>query len=581
MNTSSQNAAHQPRGFFDRFLNLVEKVGNLLPNPTMLFFWLCVLVVAISAAGAFLGWSMGDPRGEGSLGRAADGIVRAKSLLSEEGLRWIITSLVKNFVNFAPLGTVLVALLGVGLAEHSGLISAAIRLLILRAPKNLVTMALVFAGVNSNIASEIGYVVIVPMGAAIYYSLRRHPLAGLAAAFAGVSGGYSANLLLGTVDPLLAGLTEKAAATIDPAYRVNAACNFYFLFASTFLITIVGTWVSLYIVEPRLGEYSADNASGELNQQHMNELTRAEKRGLIAAGLVSLAMAALMVYMCVTPAQWSALAARWTGSAGSQIKNLEAEASSPEAGLSPVAEKIAEVKDSGTGTAYPYMGALATPAPQKDHPAFLDGVVALVFIGFLIPGIIYGVVAGTIKSDNDVIKSMSKSMSSMGSYIVLVFFAAQFVEFFNWTNLGLMLAIQGADFIRWLKLDNPLIFVFFILLSTTLNLLMGSASAKWGFMAPVFIPMLMGIGYSPELTQLAYRIGDSCTNVISPMMSYFGMIYVFASNYDKNFKLGTLMSLMMPYSMIFLVCWTAFFYIWVFVFGFPIGPNIPVSYPAQ
>jgi aminobenzoyl-glutamate transport protein len=576
MSQKSADSNERATRIFERFLNLVEKIGNLLPNPVMLFFWLCVIVVVASMIGAALEWKMADPRPEGTLGRSTDGIVRAKSLLSEEGLRWILTSVVRNFVNFAPLGTVLVALLGVGIAEHSGLISAAIRLLILRAPRSLVTLALVFAGVNSNIASEIGYVVIVPLGAAIYYSLNRHPLAGLAAAFAGVSGGYSANLLLGTVDPLLAGLTEKAAATIDPSIRINAACNFYFLFWSTFLVTIVGTWVSLFIVEPRLGSYSASQASGELNHQHMSDLTRQEKQGLIAAGLVVLLLSVTLIYLCVTPLQWKKMLARFRSDEVALTDRIESKNQSQPTIMA--AQAAAETARMDSASWY-YVGALASPAAGKEHPAFLDGVVALVFIGFLLPGIVFGLCTGTIASDNDVIKFMSKSMGSMGSYIVLVFFAAQFVEFFNWTNLGLMLAIQGADWIRWLKLDNSLIFVCFILLSTTLNLLMGSASAKWGFMAPVFVPMLMRIGYSPELIQLAYRIGDSCTNVISPMMSYFGMIYVYAASYDKDFKLGTLISLMLPYSLIFLFFWTAFFYIWVFGFGFPIGPHVSPVYP--
>jgi aminobenzoyl-glutamate transport protein len=540
MNPSEQgDGIQKPKSIFDRFLGIVEKVGNLLPNPVMLFFWLCVIVVVTSAVGDAMGWRSLDPRG-------ADGktYIETKSLLSEAGIRWMATSLVNNFVSFAPLGTVLVALLGVGIAEHSGLISAAIRMMILGAPKYLVTVVLVFAGVISNTASEIGYVVIVPLGAAIYFSLNRHPLAGLAAAFAGVSGGYSANLLLGTVDPLLAGMTQTAAKGFDPEFfgknEVNAACNFYFMFASTFVITAVGSWISLYLVEPRFGKYSASMGDLSEGDSSMKGLTADEYRGLKFAAVTALLLSFVLVYLCLTPS----LISKWFG---------------PEFKL-------------------PYLGVLGQSLPGEDGPAFLKAVVAIVFIGFLIPGIVYGWVTGSIKRDKDVVQSMTKSMSSMSMYIVLVFFAAQFVAFFNWTNLGLLVAVQGADLIRWMKLDSPLIFVFFILLSTCINLIMGSAAAKWGFMAPIFVPMLMDLGYSPQLTQLAYRIGDSCTNVISPGMSYFGMIYVFATKYDRNFKLGTLISTMLPYSMIFLVAWTAFFYLWVFVLGFQIGPDSPVFY---
>lgn len=538
-------------GWVDRFLNLVERAGNLLPHPVMLFFYLCLITVFLSNIGYWLDWTVVDPRPEGTAGRAADGMVRVNPLLSAEGLRMITTRVVENFVKFAPLGTVLVALLGVGIAEHSGLISAAIRLVILRAPGLLVTAALVFAGVISNTASEIGYVVIVPMGAAIFYSLGRHPFAGLAAAFAGVSGGYSANLLLGTIDPLLSGITSKAAEGIDPNYAENLnplspACNFYFMFASTFLVTAMGTFVSAWIVEPRLGKYSPMEGDDSLKDEASNALqtlTPLEVYGLQVTGISVLLFTALLVYLSVPLSVY-------------QAANIEFD----------------------WLMAMPLLGALGESADGKGNPAFLQGIVGIIFIGFLIPGLVYGVVTGAIKSDKDVINFMAKSMSSMGLYIVLTFFAAQFVEYFNWSNLGTLLAIVGADLIVYLRLDNPAIFLLFILLCALVNLVMGSASAKWTFLAPIFVPMLMRIGYSPELTQLAYRIGDSCTNVISPMMSYFGMIFVFACKYDRNFKLGTLISLMFPYSFVFLIFWTIFFYSWVFLFEFPIGPASSIRY---
>lgn len=536
-------------GFVDRFLDLIERTGNLLPHPIMLFFYLCIFTVLLSGFGAWANWSVVDPRPEGTPNRAEDGMVYVESLMSAQGLRRITTNLVQNFVMFAPLGTVLVSLLGVGVAEHSGLISAAVRLVILGAPKFLVTAALVFAGVISNTASEIGYVVIVPMGAAIYYSLGRHPFAGLAAAFAGVSGGYSANLLLGTIDPLLAGITSKAAEGFDGRYELNPvspACNIYFMIASTFLVTVMGTLVSLLLVEPRLKGYSAaDMTDDSVESEGMQPLTTAEIRGLIGAGISVLLFTLFLLYLSISQNYW----ARILGVELEFLQNV------------------------------PWLGALYESDDGKSVPAFLKGVVALIFVGFLIPGIVYGVIAGTIKSDQDVINSMSKSMSSMGMYIVLTFFAAQFVEFFNWSNLGTLLAIKGAEVIRFWNLDNPGIFVLFIVLCAFVNLVMGSASAKWTFLAPIFVPMLMEIGYSPELTQLAYRIGDSCTNVISPMMSYFGMIFVFACKYDKNFKLGTLISLMFPYAFVFLIVWTIFFYVWIFALGLPIGPLAPIHYP--
>ncbi len=528
------------RRLVDRFLSMLERLGNLLPHPVTLFALFGLITILLSGIGAWADWEVVDPRPEKV--RNADGLVHVVSLMSAEGIRKIMTNLVKNFTDFAPLGTVLVALLGVGLAEHSGLLSAAIRLLVFGARRELVTMAIVFAGVMSNTASEIGYVVLIPLGAAIYYSLGRHPLAGLAAAFAGVSGGYSANLLLGTVDPLLAGITTPAAQMWSPGYDVNPACNWYFMAASTFLVTAAGTWVSISIVEPRLGRFSTEGADQEwLSTPKLERLSGLEVRGLLAAlfsiGLVT----AALVYLCWPVGKDTLGTQKW------------------------LADNF-------------WFGALGITETGKKSPAFLDAVVAIIFLAFLGPGIVYGWVLGTIRSDKDIIKSMTKSMTSMGSYIVLVFFAAQFVKFFDWTNLGTILAVKGAQGIEAMHLDNAGVFVLFILVCALVNLLMGSASAKWTFMAPIFVPMLMQVGYSPEVIQCAYRIGDSCTNVISPMMSYFGMIFVFATRYDRKFGMGSIISLMFPYAIVFLIVWTAFFYVWVFLLQLPVGPNAPTYF---
>lgn len=530
------------KSWVDRFLGLIERIGNFLPHPVTLFALFAAGTIVLSGIGEALDWTVEDPRPADK--RSPDGMIRVVSLLGDEGLRTITTGLVKNFTNFAPLGTVLVALLGVGLAEHSGLISAAIRSLVFGVRREFVTIAVVFAGVLSNTASEIGYVVLIPLGAAIYHSLGRHPLAGLAAAYAGVSGGYSANLLLGTVDPLLAGITTPAANMYaTEGYEVSAACNWYFMIGSTFLVTFVGTWVSVKIVEPRLGDYTGEFADQEwLSAPQLERVTSRELKGLIIAGLAFLTYCLGLVYLC------------W-----------------PTTGPEP----------ESTTWSLPWFGALGITMPGRNGPVFLDGVVALIFVAFLLPGVAYGLVVGTVRSDNDIIKSMTKSMTSMGPYIVLVFFAAQFVKFFEATNLGTMLAVLGAEGIIALNLDNAGVFALFILLCAAVNLVMGSASAKWAFMAPIFVPMLMRIGYSPEVIQCAYRIGDSCTNVISPMMSYFGMIFVFAARYDRRFGMGSMISLMFPYAVVFLIFWIVFFYVWVFGLDLPIGPGAPIRYPAE
>lgn len=521
------NEPMEGRGWFRRFLDAVEWLGNLLPHPVTLFALFALGVVLLSGLAGLFDLAVLDPRPEGSRGRSEDGMIRAVSLMNGEGLRRILENLVTNFTSFVPLGTVLVAMLGVGVAEASGLLSAAIRAIVLKAPARLVTMAVVFAGVLSNTASEMGYVILVPLAGVIFLALGRHPIAGMAAAFAGVSGGYSANLLIGTVDPLLAGITQEAAQLIDPGYTVHPAVNWYFMMISTFLITIVGTWVTLRIVEPKLGRFDASQAEEGVHEENSFEPVNAtEKRGLLAAGITTLLLVVLVAAMVV-----------------------------------------------------PENGILRNPE-QGDilHSSLLRGLVAFIFIFFLVPSFVYGRVTGTMKSDRDVVNSMAAAMSTLGLYIVLVFFAAQFVAFFNWTNLGAIVAVTGADLLKAIGLTNPLVFIPFILMCCFVNLMLGSASAQWAVTAPIFVPMLMLVGYSPEVIQAAYRIGDSTTNIITPMMSYFGLILAFMNKYNRNLGIGTVIATMLPYTIAFIIGWVALFYIWVFALGLPVGPAAPTYY---
>ncbi|PMG49572.1 AbgT family transporter [Shewanella sp. 10N.286.52.B9] len=513
-------------GTFVRFLNIVERLGNLLPHPITLFAMFCLAVIAISGIAGYFEMTVADPRPMGSSGRSEDGLIHVVSLMNAEGLRMIVSNLVTNFTGFTPLGTVLVALLGVGIAERSGLLSAAMRLLVMGTSKRLVTLTIVFAGIVSNTASELGYVVLIPMAAMIFHSLGRHPLAGLAAAFAGVSGGYSANLLLGTVDPLLSGITEAAAQMIDPDYIVGPEVNWYFMFVSTFLITILGALVTEKIVEPKLGKYDVSEAADDLSEQKMDIVTTEEKHALKVAGFSVLVLSSLLALTIIPE--------------GAPLRN-------PETG-------------------------------SVSGSPFLKGIVAFIFIGFAIPGLVYGKVVGSMKKDTDIINAMSHSMSTMGMYIVLVFFASQFVAFFKWTNLGAVLAVTGADALSSIGLTGPLVFVLFIMLCGFINLMLGSASAQWAVTAPIFVPMLMLVGYAPETIQAAYRIGDSVTNLITPMMSYFGLILAVASRYKKNLGIGTLIATMLPYSIVFFIGWTLFFFLWVFVLGFPVGPGAATYY---
>jgi aminobenzoyl-glutamate transport protein len=349
----------------------------------------------------------------------------------------------------------------------------------------------------------------------------------MAAAFAGVSGGYSANLLIGTVDPLLAGITQEAAQLIDPDYTVHALVNWWFMIGSTFLVTTVGTWVTVAIVEPKLGTYDPSNAQeGAVDDKALEPLSREEKRGLLAAGVASLVVIGLILWATV-----------------------------PETGV---------LRNPETGDL------LNSP--------FLRGVVALIFVFFLVPGMAYGFTTGKFRSDRDVVNGMATAMSSLGLYIVLVFFAAQFVAFFGWTNLGAIVAVSGASFLDNLGFTGPLLFVPFILVCAFINLMLGSASAQWAVTAPIFVPMLMLLGYAPEVIQAAYRIGDSVTNIITPMMSYFGLILAFAARYDRNIGIGTIIATMLPYTLFFLVGWTILFLVWVFVLGWPVGPETSTYY---
>ena len=515
------------RNWFTRFLDTVEWLGNLLPHPVTLFAFLAFGMVLLSGLFGWMGLAVVDPRPEGVSGRAADGMITAVSLLNADGLRMIITNLVSNFTGFAPLGVVLVAMLGVGVAEKSGLISALVRGIVLNAPRHVVTVAIVFAGVLSNTASEMGYVVLVPLAAAVFYSLGRHPLAGMAAAFAGVSGGYSANLLIGTIDPLLAGITQEAAQLIDPDYTVVATASYFFMVVSTFLITVIGSLVTIYIVEPKLGKYDASGADKTvLDGRTMQSLTAQEKKGLLVAAIAALGVFALMAV-----------------------------------------------------TLLPEWGPLRNPEDgDMINSPFFRGIVAWIFIFFLVTGFAYGKVVGTIKNDRDIIDGMASAISTLGLYIVLVFFAAQFVAFFGWTNLGAITAVTGANFLTEINMTGPIVFVFFILVCGMINLSLGSASAQWAVTAPIFVPMLMLIGYSPEVIQTAYRIGDSSTNIITPMMSYFGLILAWATRYNKNFGIGTLVATMLPYSICFMLGWMLLFLLWTFGLDLPVGPGSPTFY---
>lgn len=497
---------------FARSLDIVEIVGNKLPHPATLFALLALIVVLLSWLGHALGAHAYHP--------VDDSLIQAKNLLSGDGIRWMYTHLIANFLKFPPLGYVLVVMIGIGVAEGSGLFTTLIRSLVLSAPPRLVTGAIVLAGILSHLASEAGYVILIPLGAMIFHALGRHPMAGLAAAFAGVSGGFGANFFIGSIDPILAGISESAAQMIIPDITVNPAVNYYFMFVSAILVVFVGTWVTERIVEPRLGTY--DGTAEKLPIEQLNPL---EKKGLRWAGIVLVITLAALAFTVI-----------------------------PENGI---------FRNPETGSVL--------------HSPFFEGIIIAILLMFFIPGLVYGLIVGTIKSDKDVAKYLGKSMSGMGGYIVLVFFAAQFVYFFNYSNLGIIFAIKGAQTLQSIGLTGISLIVAFVLLSALINMFMGSASAKWAIMAPVFIPMLMLIDppYHPGLTQAAFRIGDSVTNLITPMMSYFALIVTFAQRYDERNGVGTIISTMVPYTLMLTLAWVALLVGWMLL-GLPLGPDGPL-----
>jgi len=497
----------------NRILTFIENAGNKLPHPATIFLIFALSVPLFSWLAHLLEWNTIHP--------ATGEIVRPVNLLSVKGLHLMLTEMITNFTGFAPLGVVMVAMLGIGIAEESGLISALVRLMVLSAPRRILTFMIVFTGILTNVASDVGYVLLIPLAGMIFIAFRRHPIVGMTAAFAGVSGGFSANLMLGTIDPLLAGLSQEAAQILDPAYTVNPTANYYFMVVSTFFIAATGTFITEKITEPRYAKKKVSIQSGSIEKLKPNE-----RKGLRVAGITMLICLVLLLI-----------------------------------GMIP-AQGILRGEDGSL---------LASPV--------IKGIVALIFLLGAISGMAFGFASGKFKNDHDVIKGMEVSMTHLAGYLVLVFFAAQFVAYFKWSNLGIIFAIKGASFLSNLNLGLPVLLILFIILSGIINLFIGSASAKWALLAPVFIPMFMLMGYSPELSQVVYRIGDSVTNIISPMMSFFVLIIAFFQRYDKNAGMGTIISLMLPYTVGFFIVWTILLILWIKL-GIPLGPGVSLFYPA-
>jgi len=514
-------AATPKRSLGFRALDAIERVGNMLPHPVTLFAILAGIVLVASWISSLLGVSAIHPR-DGST-------IDAINLLNRDGVRRIFTEAVRNFTGFAPLGTVLVAMLGVGIAEASGLMTVVMRGFALSMPRSLLTAAIVFAGVNGSMAGDAAIILLPPLAAMLFIAVGRHPLVGIAAAFAGVSGGFSANLLPTILDVLLVGLSQAAldASKLLPGYSVNVVGNYWFMLISTPILTVLATWVTHRFVEPRFGRWSPGGNGGAETPDAGHEamlapLSPVERRGLVAAGWGLLAVIVAVVA-------------------------LSAPAGAP-------------LRVEG-----------ATPI-ERLRPLF-DSLVVWVLILFFVPGLVYGIVTGKFRNDHDVAKVSGDTMATMGVYIVLAFVAGQFVAWFGWSNLGAIMAIGGANGLKALGLTGAPLIAGLVLFAAFLNLFTSSASAKWAVMSTVFVPMFVLLGFTPEGTQAIYRVGDSCTNMITPLMPYMPFLITYAQRYEAKSGTGTIIALMMPYTIAFTIVWTVML-IAFWAFGLPIGPGV-------
>jgi aminobenzoyl-glutamate transport protein len=529
------------------FLAWIERTGNALPDPVFLFIYLILAVVVISALCALFGVSetlspqilSGMPEAQKArFGIGDDGKIMAQSMLSPDNLQRLFVEMPKTFTHFHPLGMVLTVMLGAGVAERTGLFGTAMRAAVSNAPRFMLTPLVAFIAMMGNLAADAAYVVLIPLAALIFVAAGRHPIAGIAAAFAGVSGGFSANLVMGQLDALLLGITGEAASILVADYPVNIAGNWYFIATMLFIYVPVIWYVTDRIIEPRLGGWDADAESAQTsNPEVKRSLSEDEKRGLKRAGLGVLAVVLTWVALTFGP--------------GTPLIN---EAACPDAQL-----------------------AIGECSFQARLTPFYQSLIGGFFVLFIVSAWVYGSAVGTVKNHRDIVTMMTDAMRDMAYYMVLVFAAAHFVAMFNWSNLGLIFAVKGAAAIEASQLPMFAILGVMVLFAALLNLFVGSASAKWAFLAPVVVPMLMLSGVSPEMATAAYRVGDGATNIITPLMFYFPLVLTFANRWKKDFGIGSLTATMIPYSIWMLITGLILTMIWAGL-GLPLGGGATVEF---
>ena len=561
------------------WLGWIERVGNRLPDPATLFLIGTVLVMIASAVSAKTGWIVEERLPDHSTlnVQAADGAdeikwvatgrtFEAKNILTRDGLFWAVSSMVKNFINFAPLGIVLVGMLGIGIAERTGFIGSALKAMLMVVPKKLLTPAMVFLGIMSSMTSDAGYIILPPLAAALYKAVGRAPLAGLAAVFAGVAAGFNANLAITSLEPMLSELATKGAQVIDPSYEVNPACNWWFMIASTIIMTGAGWFVADVIVEKRLANKPPEEGGPspvDVSDLEAQKLTSNDKRALKIAGLVFAVALTAVVAMVNIP--------------GSPLYTYEVEWP-PKSGQMLTVELVEDKDGQSLPKEAIEIGGEVFVQSENIFPRWVKAIVPLVLIIFIIPGIVYGVVQNKIHNDRDVAKLLTDSMAGMAPIIVMAFFAGQFVEHFKYSGLDKMLAMSGGQALGNAALPTSLLIVAFILMTMCFNMFVGSMSAKYTIFAPIFIPMFMMVNISPELTQCAYRIGDSVTNCITPLNPYMVILLAFMKNIAPKGGMGTLISTMLPFTIIFSIIWTIMLLIW-FWLGIPLGLDGHLNYP--
>lgn len=489
-------------------LDWIERMGNKLPHPFWMFVWITIFVVGISAITSLLGVKATDP--------ASGEIIKAQNLISGDGLRRFLQEMVTNFAHFAPLGLVLVMLMGVSIAEKSGLLSVVMRNLAFAVPRKVVLPVIFMIGACGNIGSDAGVVIVPPIAALIFSQMGLHPIAGLVAGYAGATAGFTANFFIAGTDVLLAGISTEVTGGIAGAGEVSATANWYFMIISTLLLGLGGAFVVTRYTIPRTMRFATGGQHIEGATEHT--LSDDERKGLRHAGWAALIYIAVVLILTIPG--WAPLRNQETGG--------------------------------------------IVPSP------FLRGLVPLLFFLFAIPGYFYGKATGTIKHPDDIIKHMSDGMKDLSGYIVLMLVVAQFINLFNWSNLDAILAINGAEFLKTTGLTGPFMFTLYMMLVAFINIFIGSGSAKWAIFAPVFIPMLFQLGYSPAFVQLMYRVGDSITNCVSPLYVYFPLLIGWIRQYDKKVGIGTVVSLLVPYAVVLFIMWVVLLFVW-FWLDLPIG----------